>query len=114
MLSIHQAQFSLYQHRKLIIDQLTIRSAEFWVVVGGNGSGKSALAQALAGEIPCYIGEYQNTFSRIALLSFEQQQKIITQIFKTGLIAVIIIGFHIVFFKKNTFRLVDINYIDVI
>ncbi len=82
MLSIHQAQFSLYQHRKLIIDQLTIRSAEFWVVVGGNGSGKSALAQALAGEIPCYIGEYQNTFSRIALLSFEQQQKIITQIFK--------------------------------
>ena len=75
MLSIHQAQFSLYQHRKLIIDQLTIRSAEFWIVVGGNGSGKSALAQALAGEIPCYIGEYQNTFSRIALLSF-------TQIFK--------------------------------
>ncbi|WP_294088308.1 molybdate ABC transporter ATP-binding protein ModF, partial [uncultured Actinobacillus sp.] len=82
MLSIHQAQFSLCQHRKLIIDQLTIRSAEFWVVVGSNGSGKSALAQALAGEIPCYIGKYQNTFSRIALLSFEQQQKIITQIFK--------------------------------
>ena len=82
MLSIHQAQFSLYQHRKLIIDQLTIRSADFWVVVGSNGSGKSALAQALAGEIPCYIGKYQNTFSRIALLSFEQQQKIITQIFK--------------------------------
>ena len=82
MLSIHQAQFSLYQHRKLIIEQLTIHPTEFWVVVGGNGSGKSALAQALAGEIPCYAGEYQNTFSRIALLSFEQQQKIITQIFK--------------------------------
>lgn len=82
MLHINTATFSLFQHNKLIIDNLTIGPHDFWVMVGGNGSGKTAFALALQGKIPPYSGEYQNDFRNIALLSFEQQQKIIEEIFK--------------------------------
>lgn len=80
-LSIQNAAFSLFQHRKLFIESFTVQSNDFWVAVGGNGSGKSAFALALQGKLPLYAGERQNAFRRIALLSFERQQKIIEQIF---------------------------------
>ena len=50
-----------------------IQANDFWAIVGGNGSGKSALAQALCGKIPCSVDELQNDFQLIAMLSFEQQ-----------------------------------------
>ena len=50
-----------------------MQANDIWAIVGGNGSGKSALAQALCGKISCSAGELQNDFQLIAMLSFEQQ-----------------------------------------
>lgn len=80
-LRLQNATFPLAQRKKLNIENLTIQANDFWAIVGGNGSGKSALAQALCGKIPCSVGELQNDFQRIAMLSFEQQQKIMEAIF---------------------------------
>lgn len=81
-LTIENATFPLAKHNKLIIDNLTIRKHDFWVIIGGNGSGKTAFSLALKGEIPHQSGRYENLFQNIHLLSFEQQRKIIEQIFK--------------------------------
>ncbi|QLB17288.1 molybdate ABC transporter ATP-binding protein ModF [Mannheimia varigena] len=80
-LTIKDAQFSLAKHQKLTIDELTIQPNTFWVIVGGNGSGKTAFSLALQGKLSLYSGDYENRFQNIQLLSFEQQQKIIEQIF---------------------------------
>lgn len=72
MLHLKNTISSLFQHNKLIIDDLTINSHEFGVIVGGNGSGKIAFCSVLLGKIPPYSGEVQNGFKNIALLSFEQ------------------------------------------
>ncbi len=56
-----------------------------WAVVGPNGSGKTLLARALAGEIPVVEGEIRYTFDHpvdrvpedyVLLVSFEQQKAI--------------------------------------
>lgn len=57
---------------------MTLNAGESWAFVGSNGSGKSALARALAGELPLLKGERQCTFSRITRLSFEQLQKLVS------------------------------------
>ncbi|QLB17997.1 molybdate ABC transporter ATP-binding protein ModF [Mannheimia granulomatis] len=80
-LHIENAAFSLHKQQKLTIKKLTIQSNDFWVVVGGNGSGKTAFSLALQGKLPIYSGSYDNHFQNIQLLSFEQQQKIIEKIF---------------------------------
>ena len=80
-LHLQNATFPLDQRKKLNIENLTIQTNDFWAIVGGNGSGKSALAQALCGKISCSAGELQNDFQRIVMLSFEQQQKIMEAIF---------------------------------
>ncbi|STY58572.1 molybdate ABC transporter ATP-binding protein ModF [Mannheimia haemolytica] len=81
-LTITNARFSLVKQHKLTIDALQIQPNDFWVVVGGNGSGKTAFSLALQGKISLYSGEYDNSFQHIQLLSFEQQQKMLEQIFK--------------------------------
>ncbi|MFA9500724.1 molybdate ABC transporter ATP-binding protein ModF [Mannheimia sp. E30BD] len=81
-LHISNALFSLQKQQKLTVENLTIQPHNFWVVVGGNGSGKTAFSLALQGKLSLYSGEYENSFQNIQLLSFEQQQKIIEQIFK--------------------------------
>ncbi|HDL5699608.1 TPA: molybdate ABC transporter ATP-binding protein ModF [Mannheimia haemolytica] len=81
-LTITNARFSLVKQHKLTIDALQIQPNDFWVVVGGNGSGKTAFSLALQGKISLYSGDYDNSFQHIQLLSFEQQQKMLEQIFK--------------------------------
>lgn len=81
-INVQHALFSLSQQHKLSIDSLQINTHDFWVVVGGNGSGKTAFSLALQHSLSLYRGEYHNSFQHIALLSFEQQQKIIEQLFK--------------------------------
>jgi molybdate transport system ATP-binding protein len=49
-----------------------------WAFVGSNGSGKSALARALSGELTLLSGQRECTFSRITRLSFEQLQKLVS------------------------------------
>ncbi|WP_431614007.1 molybdate ABC transporter ATP-binding protein ModF [Enterobacter asburiae] len=77
-LHISQGTFRLSDTRTLTIADLTIRSGESWAFVGTNGSGKSALARALAGELPLLKGECQGDFTRLTRLSFEQLQKLVS------------------------------------
>lgn len=56
-LHLQNVTFPLDQRKKLNIENLTIQTNDFWAIVGGNGSGKSALAQALCGKIFCSAGE---------------------------------------------------------
>ena len=78
-LQISQGTFRLGDTRTLSIDHLTLQSCESWAFVGANGSGKSALAKALAGELTLLKGDRQSNFSRITRLSFEQLQKLVSE-----------------------------------
>ncbi|MCM7167598.1 molybdate ABC transporter ATP-binding protein ModF [Enterobacter quasiroggenkampii] len=77
-LHISQGTFRLNDTRTLTIADLTLRAGESWAFVGTNGSGKSALARALAGELNLLKGEYQSDFTRLTRLSFEQLQKLVS------------------------------------
>lgn len=78
LLQISQGTFRLSDTRTLSITDLTLRAGESWAFVGTNGSGKSALARALSGELPLLSGQSQSDFTRIARLSFEQLQKLVS------------------------------------
>lgn len=78
VLHISQGIFHLSDIRTLNLNDLTINAGESWAFVGANGSGKSALARALAGSLPQQKGERQCTFTRVAHLSFEQLQKLVS------------------------------------
>lgn len=82
MLKIENGQFKLYQNRFLNLVNFEIRKQDYWVVIGSNGSGKTAFSMALEGSLIPYAGDYNNQFSHISLLSFEKQQKILEQTFK--------------------------------
>ncbi|MBV4412324.1 molybdate ABC transporter ATP-binding protein ModF [Enterobacteriaceae bacterium YMB-R22] len=79
VLHITQGTFRLSDTRALSIAELMLRAGEAWAFVGANGSGKSALARALAGELPLLTGERRCTFERIALVSFERLQKLVSE-----------------------------------
>lgn len=78
MLQISQGTFRLSDTRSLSVTGLTLHAGESWAFVGANGSGKSALARALSGELPLLAGERTCTFGRIARLSFEQLQTLVS------------------------------------
>ncbi|STO93569.1 molybdate ABC transporter ATP-binding protein [Haemophilus pittmaniae] len=73
-LIIKDAFFALSQHRQLSLPQFTLEKGQYWAVVGGNGSGKSAFAQALCGELELSEGCYQNGFACVRSFSFEKQR----------------------------------------
>ncbi|WPU21762.1 molybdate ABC transporter ATP-binding protein ModF [Cedecea neteri] len=77
-LQISQGTFHLSDIKTLTLNDLTLRAGESWAFVGANGSGKSALARALAGSLPIMKGERRCDFIRIAHLSFEQLQKLVS------------------------------------
>jgi len=78
-LQISQGSFRLSDTQTLTLNDLTINSGESWAFVGANGSGKSSLARALAGSLPLLKGKRECTFPRIAHLSFEQLQKLVSE-----------------------------------
>lgn len=78
-LQISQGTFRLSDTKTLSIDNLTLRAGESWAFVGSNGSGKSALARALSGELTLLAGVRRGDFSRITRLSFEQLQKLVSE-----------------------------------
>ena len=73
-LLIQQAKFKLYQKQTLNLPHFAIEPQQYWVVVGSNGSGKSAFALALQNELPLQEGEYHNSFKRVHSFSFEKQR----------------------------------------
>lgn len=77
-LHISQGTFRLGDTRTLTLPDLTLHAGESWAFVGTNGSGKSALARALAGELTLLKGERQSHFTRTTRLSFEQLQKLVS------------------------------------
>lgn len=77
-LQISQGTFRLSDTKILKLDTLRLNAGESWAFVGSNGSGKSALARALAGELPQLEGTRQSDFTRITRLSFEQLQKLVS------------------------------------
>ncbi|UJR62573.1 molybdate ABC transporter ATP-binding protein ModF [Dickeya zeae] len=79
LLHIHQAQFRLSDTRMMRLDELTLHQEQCWAFVGANGSGKSALARALSGELLLLSGQRQCDFQRVARLSFEQLQQLVSQ-----------------------------------
>ena len=76
-LLIQQAKFKLYQKQTLNLPHFAIEPQQYWVVVGGNGSGKSAFALALQNELPLQEGVYHNSFKRVHSFSFEKQREIL-------------------------------------
>ena len=76
-LHISQGSFRLGKHRTLEIEQLNIRAGESWAFVGTNGSGKSSLAKAIAGELPPERGELAGDFQRVTRLSLEQLSRLV-------------------------------------
>ncbi|ROH79013.1 molybdate ABC transporter ATP-binding protein ModF [Lonsdalea populi] len=78
-LQLHQARYRLSDTRTFWLDELTVRQKESWAFVGANGSGKSVLAKAISGELPLLEGQRQCSFQRIARLSFEQLQQLVSQ-----------------------------------
>lgn len=77
-LQISQGVFHLSDTKILTIEALTLNAGESWAFVGTNGSSKSSLARALAGELTLLRGERRCNFSRIALLSFERLQQLVS------------------------------------
>ena len=77
-LQISQGTFRLSDTRTLSLNDFTLNAGESWAFVGSNGSGKSALARALAGELTLLKGERRCTFTRPTRLSFEQLQKLVS------------------------------------
>lgn len=78
LLDISQGSFRLSDVRLLQVDGLTLESGQSWAVVGSNGSGKSALARVLAGELPPEKGRFTSEFQRPVRLSLEQLQKLVS------------------------------------
>ncbi|WP_037386515.1 molybdate ABC transporter ATP-binding protein ModF [Serratia sp. DD3] len=77
-LQISQALFRLSDTRTLSLPQLNIQSGDCWAFVGANGSGKSALARALAGDLTLLNGAYRHDFRNVVRISFEQLQKLVS------------------------------------
>ena len=77
-LQISQGTFRLSDTRTLTLADFTLNGGESWAFVGSNGSGKSAVARALAGELTLLKGERQSSFTRVTRLSFEQLQKLVS------------------------------------
>ena len=64
------------EHFHIKLDYLTIKALQHTVVLGANGSGKSALAALVAGQGELLDGQRQ-VISNIAWVSIEQQQALI-------------------------------------
>lgn len=73
---IRDAHFAISEQHSLRIKQLELHAGQCWSIVGANGSGKTALARALAGELRLLQGESQNGFTRTEWVSFEQLQQL--------------------------------------
>ena len=54
-----------------------IKPGQHWLITGGNGSGKSALAAVLAGEGDVQSGTLTGLPARVALVSYERQAELI-------------------------------------
>ena len=76
LVRLQTCQATFADHFHLNIDSLTLKPLQHTVVLGSNGSGKSALAALVAGEGELLNGQHQVT-TNIAWVSVYQQQALI-------------------------------------
>lgn len=76
MIRVNNGVYRISDFQLFTIPSLVINSGESWAFVGHNGSGKSALAKALIGELLLQQGKQINQFKTIAYLSLEYLQKL--------------------------------------
>lgn len=81
LLRIRNAVCRVGSRRVLRVDDFAIDAGQHWCVFGGNGSGKSLLAQLVCGELVIGQGhvQYAAAFSvehDVLAVSFEEQQKL--------------------------------------
>ena len=69
------ATLALRGHHTLVIPELCLTPQACWAFVGSNGSGKTALASALCGELAVRAGAVSGRV-RAVRLSFESQQQL--------------------------------------
>ncbi|WP_160171614.1 ATP-binding cassette domain-containing protein [Aeromonas taiwanensis] len=69
------ATLALRGHRTLVIPELCLTPQACWAFVGSNGSGKTALASALCGELALREGAASGRVKAVRL-SFESQQQL--------------------------------------
>lgn len=69
------ATLALRCHHTLVIPELCLTPQACWAFVGSNGSGKTALASALCGELAVRAGAVSGRV-RAERLSFESQQQL--------------------------------------
>lgn len=69
----------LNKHYRLTHLNWELQAEQHWVILGGNGAGKSALAAILCGVGEPISGVIQGLPSKTALVSFEAQAKLIEQ-----------------------------------
>jgi len=67
-------RFTDIRHKDLQIDSLELPIEEAWCVLGGNGSGKSHLAELIAGQAQAKEGSISYLPDRVSWASFEMQQ----------------------------------------
>ncbi|MEG0009039.1 MAG: molybdate ABC transporter ATP-binding protein ModF [Aeromonas sp.] len=78
LLQWHSARLALHADRTLFIPELTLSPGQCWAFVGSNGSGKTALAAAMCGELALLSGQTQGQVAAVRL-SFESQQRLSEQ-----------------------------------
>jgi len=71
-------QAELHKKQFLNIPAFTLNAGEYWAVIGGNGSGKSALACLFNGDLSLQQGSIEGLSGQsIHVVSFEEQQALI-------------------------------------
>lgn len=78
-LNINNAIFRLKNQQFFKIASFELSENDFTVIIGKNGSGKSAIAAAIAGLLDCIEGVYDHNFNHIEIVSFEQIQRFLNK-----------------------------------
>ena len=77
-ISLIDLRATLSHKQSLCIPQFSLAPHEHWAVIGGNGSGKSALAALFSGDLEIIEGSMEGLCKKVVhVVSFEEQQALI-------------------------------------
>ena len=77
-ISLTNLHATLHHKQTLHIPNLSLEDNQYWAVIGGNGSGKSALAALFSGNLAISQGEINDLENKtLHVVSFEEQQALI-------------------------------------